>query len=349
MNTKQKKLNAYLLLFVLLGVITITMRTFATFLHLGDFGYYEGDLCTSANIALVLGGLIFFSYALVHRNDEAKQASFGSTLTYAPAVPLAVCLILLGVTFFRKETATKLAEFLLPLLGILAIASAFYFLFAVLYEIKVCDLRAIFGMVCSLFLIFYAGYLYFDTNLPINAATKLTDQAAFIFAAIFFLYETRISLGLERWHVYTSLGFFSSLVCAYASIPALLVYFFKDRIISNSIEETFVVFFLFVYIFCRTLLSLYLKPEKPTPFMAALHEDAKKLADAVAANGPLPFEPQVKEMPEEKTDAESAESAPTDAEDAQSGAEDAAIETHADTQEATEAPDAENASTQEDI
>lgn len=342
MDTKQKKLNAYLLLYFLLAAITITMRTAATFLHLGDFGYYEGDLCTSANITLTLGCLILFSYALVHRKDEGKLASFGGALTYAPAAPLSICLILLGVTFFGKETETKLAEFLLPLLGILAILSALYFLFAVLYEIKVCDLRAIFGMVCSLFFIFYAGYLYFDTDLPINAATKLTDQAAFIFAAIFFLYETRISLGLERWHLYTALGFISSLLCAYASIPALLIYFFKNRIIANSIEETFVVFFLFVYIFCRTLLSLLLKPEKPTPFMAALQEDAKKLADAVAANGPLPFEPKGKEAPEEKADVAENESTPTEtAEGNPEGKEEA--------QQTIEATDAESASAQEDI
>jgi len=342
METKQKKLNAYLFLYVLLWAITITMRAVATFLHLGDFGYYEGELCSSANITLALGCLILFSYALVHRKDEGKLASFGSALTYAPSVPLAVCLILLGVTFFGKETQTKLAEFLLPLLGILAIASALYFLFAVLYEIKVCDLRAVFGMVCSLFFVFYAGYLYFDTALPINAATKLTDQAAFIFAALFFLYETRISLGLERWHLYTALGFISSLLCAYASIPALLLYFFKHKTIANSIEETFVVFFLFVYIFCRTLLSLLLKSEKPTPFMEALQEDAKKLADAVAARGPLPFEPQVEEPTAEKTDAGENENAPAELTEESPLAE-------GDVQEIADKPNVENADGQEDI
>ena len=304
MDTKQKKLNAYLLLFLLLTAVTVIMRTFASFLYLDSYGYYEGDLFSSASITVALGCLLLFTYAPVHRKDEAKIASFGGALTYVPAAPLATCLILLGVSFFERK-ASGLSELLFPLLGILAIASALYFLFAVLYEMKICDVRAVFGMVCALFFIFYAGFLYFDPTLPINAATKLTDQVAFIAAAIFFLYETRISLGLERWHLYTAFGFIASLLCAYSSIPAIILYFFDGKTISNSIEESFVTFFLFAYIFCRTLLSLLLRSEKATPFMAALHEDAKRLADAVAARGPLPFEPAAAEpIPDQNTEAD---------------------------------------------
>ena len=304
METKQKKLNAYLFLFTLLAVVTVSMRTIASFISLNGYGYYEGDLCTSANITMALGCLILFTYARVHRKDEGKVASFGGPLTYAPGAPLAICLVLLGASFFRRATTGALEKLLLPALGILGIASALYFLFAVLYEIKLCDLRAVFGMVCALFLILYAGFLYFDTALPINATTKLTDQTAFVLAALFFLYETRISLGQERWPLYTAFGFVSSLLCAYSSIPSLILYFFEGKIISNSIEESFTVFFLFLYIFSRTVLSLLLRSEKATPFMAALHEDAKRLADAVAANGPLPFEPAPEKTEESLPEAE---------------------------------------------
>jgi hypothetical protein len=299
METKQKKLNAYLFLFTLLAAVTVSMRTIASFISLDRYGYYAGDLCTSANITAALGCLILFTYAFVHRKDAGKVASFGGPLTYAPGAPLAICLVLLGASFFGRATNGALGKLLLPLLGILGIASALYFLFAVLYEIKLCDLRAVFGMVCGLFLVLYAGFLYFDTALPINATTKLTDQAAFVLAALFFLYETRISLGLERWPLYTAFGFIASLLCAYSSIPSLILYFFEGKILSNSIEESFTVFFLFLYIFSRTVLSLLLKSEKATPFMAALHEDAKRLADAVAARGPLPFEAAPEKLKEE--------------------------------------------------
>ena len=230
---------------------------------------------------------------------------------------------------------------LFTLLGALAILSAFYILFAVLYEIKVCDLRAAFCMICTLFLILYAGYLYFDTSLAINADIKLVDQMAYVCAAIFFLYETRISLGREHWPLYTATGFIAALVCAYASIPSAIVYFLDGRLISNSLEEIFVTFFLFAFIFCRTALSLYLKGETPTPLMAALHEDARQLADEVAAHGPLPFEPAPAVVPTQAPEAKIEEASAEANEDTESAPTEDAVQENASEEDATR--------TQEDI
>lgn len=343
MDTKQPKLNAYLLLFSLLAIATVTMRSIASLLYLNDYGYYQGGLHTAASFIVLGGSLLLLSYALLHRGDEPKRASFGGALTYAPGAPLSLCLILLGVSFLRKTAETRLASLLLSLMGALAIAGALYFLFAVLYEFKVCDLRAVFAMICTLFLILYAGYLYFDSSLAINATTKLVDQMAYIAAAIFFLFETRISLGREHWPLYTATGFVAALLCAYSAIPSALVYFFDGRVISGSAEEIFTTLFLFAYILCRTVLSLFLKGERATPLMAALHEDAKKLSDAVAASGPLPFEPDY---------TAAKESTPTDAAEgkATADAEQAEAEAAAPEEEATvtDASDAEIAHAQED-
>ena len=309
MNIKPRKLNAYLLLFVLITLPAVALRAVASFLYLNDYGYYEGTLFSTSAWIVIIGGVLLLSYAILHRKDAPKRASFGGILTYAPGAPLALSLILLGISLITRDTETKLTAMLLPLLGILAILGAFYFVFAVLYEVKVCDLRAAFCMICTLFLILYAGYLYFDTRLAINAATKLVDQMAYVTAAVFFLYESRISLGREYWPLYTATGFLASLVCAYSAIPSALLYFFDGRQISDSLEEILVTLFLFAYIFCRTVLSLFLKGETPTPLMAALHEDARELSEAVAARGPLPFEPAreipVTEAPEATNENES--------------------------------------------
>ncbi len=345
MDTKQPKLNAYLLLFSFLAIATVTMRSIASFLYLNDYGYYQGELHTVASLIVLGGSLLLLSYALLHRGDEPKRASFGGILTYAPGMPLSLCLILLGVSLLQKTAQTRIASLLLSLIGALAIAGALYFLFAVLYEFKLCDLRAAFAMICTLFLILYAGYLYFDSDLAINATTKLVDQMAYIAAAIFFLFETRISLGREHWPLYTAIGFVAALLCAYSAIPSALLYFFDGRVISNSVEEIFTTLFLFGYIICRTVLSLFLKGERATPLMAALHEDARKLSDAVAARGPLPFEPAHTAAEENvPTDAEAAENAEqTEPETAEPTAEEASAsdaphkeETPAHAQEDTE-------------
>ena len=327
---KQRKLNAYLLLFAITAVAGVTMRTIASFFDLNDYGYYEGDLFRISALITVAGALLLACYALLHRKDAPKRASFGGMLTYVPGTLLAISLVLLGVSLIAKKAEGKLAPMLFPLLGILAILGAFYFLLAVLHESKLCDLRAAAGIVCTLFLILYAGYLYFDTQLAINAPIKLADQMAYIAAALFFLQETKISLGRENWPFYTAMGFIAALLCAYASIPALLVYFFDGRLISNSLEEMFVTLFLFAYILCRTILSLLLKGDKATPLMAALHKDAEDLAAAAAANGPLPFEP----APAEATEEVSTEQVPTEtAPDEASASENESGEEAADSEE----------------
>ena len=292
MKNKQMTLNIYLALFALLTCTATALRTAASFTSLNSYGYYSGALAPVSGYLMAIGTLLLFSYAVVYRADKKKKASFGGPLTYVPGVPLAICLVLLGITFFEKEAASSVGRLSFPLLALLSIAGALYFLFAVLHEHKLSDLRAISSMACTLFLILYAAYLYFDTALPLNAHTKIADQVAYVFAAVFFLFETRISLGRESWPLYTACGFAAASLCAYSSIPSLLVYFANGSVISNSIEETLVTLFLFAYIFSRTVLSLLLKGESATPLMLAFREDASARKEEVASHGPLPFEPQ---------------------------------------------------------
>ena len=313
MDTRQRKLRIYLFLFSFFTVIATALRTIATFKQLNEYGYYSGGLFPASVYLVAIGLLLMLSYAVIYRADNKKQALFGSPLTYAPGIPLALSLVLLGITFLQKKAAAPTGRALFLLITASAIAGALYFLLAVLHEHKISDLRAIFSMACTLFLILYAGYLYFDATLPINAHTKICDQTAYVFAAIFFLFETRISLGREKWSLYTAFGLAAASITAYSAIPTLLVYLFNGRTISNSIEETLVTLFLFAYIFCRTVLSLLLNNESATPLMAALHEDAALRREEIASHGPLPFEPQPKAAPAEPV-AESNETADSEAE-----------------------------------
>ena len=302
MNIQQRSKNIYFILLCTLTAASVLMRSIASFLFLSPYGYYTDALGAAANSTALFGFLILLTYAPLHRKDASRRASFGGMLTYIPAAPLALCFVYMGASLLLRKAEGLLDKIAFPLLGILAIASAFYFFLAVFLEEKISDLRAIFGTVASLFLILYAGYLYFDPTLPINATTKLCDQLAYIFAAIFFLFETRISLGRIRWNLYTAFGLVASLLTAYSAIPSLLVYLFEGKMISNSLEETLLTLLLSAYIICRTLLSLMLKEETPSQLMAALLADAKARTDAVAADGPLPFEPKAEppHEPEEK-------------------------------------------------
>ena len=302
MEHSRRKQTPYLYLYALITVAAVTLRTVASFTSLNEYGYYSSVLFPISGYLTLGGVLLLLCYALLHRRDEKKRADFSGPLTYIPGAPLALCLVLLGASLFVRKAAAPLGSLALKALALLAVFGAFYFLFTVLYETKLSDLRAAFGMALTLFLILYAGYLYFDKSLPINAQTKICDQVAYVFASLFFLAETRISLGRESFPLYTALGFSASLLCSYSAIPSLLVYAAEGRVISNSANESFVTLFLFAYILCRTVLSLLWQSESATPLMQALFEDARALREQVASHGPLPFEPQPTPAAEEDGD-----------------------------------------------
>lgn len=290
MDTKHNDKIAYLIFLCVLTATAVAMRAFASFVHLSPLGYYTGKLTSASNLTVLLGLLFLLTFGPSHWKDTPPRVSFHGPLTYMPAAPLALTLIFMGATFIFRKAEGALEKVALPLLGLLAIIGAFYFFFALFLEKKLSDLRAVFGAILSLYLILYAGYLYFDASLPINAATKICDQMAYVSASLFFLLETRVSLGRVRWPLYTAAGLAASLLTAYSAIPSLIVYIFSGRLICNSLAELLVTVMLTVYVFCRTSLSLLAKAEAPTALMAALQAQATLREEEVKANGPLPFE-----------------------------------------------------------
>lgn len=317
MDTKNHGKAAYLIFLCTITGITVLLRSVASFLHLSEHGYYEGKLAGAADLAVLFGALLLLTFALTHWKDVPPRAAFNGPLTFVPAAPLAATLLFAGASLMLRKTEGSLARIALPLLGIFAVIGALYFFFAVFFEKKQSDLRAVFGAILSLYLILYAGYLYFDTTLPINAATKICDQIAFIAAALFFLLETRVSLGRVHWAIYTAGGLCASLLTAYSAIPSLLVYIFEGRLMATSLEDLLVTVMLTAYIFCRTLLFLIAKPQAPTALMAELQEKARLREEEVRASGPLPFEPQPTEEPpipdgEEESTSENEEEAPAE-------------------------------------
>jgi hypothetical protein len=76
---------------------------------------------------------------------------------------------------------------------------------------------------------------------------------------LFFLFETRISIGRERWRAYRAFGLVALLLTAYSSFPSLLVYAVDGAVISNSIYETILSFSLSLFIAARLVLTSQLR------------------------------------------------------------------------------------------
>ncbi len=280
MNSKKKNINLYLLISAAVILISVTLRSAALF---ADFvptsGYFDKKgLITSAGIITAIGAILLFTYAFTSSKSECLIASFSTPETYIPtgAVCTAISFFVIygiikikniGLPFSQLFSINDLGRSVFVISVLLAIGSLIYFILTALLTERNSQTRATFGLFNVLFLALYASYLYFDTSLSMNAPNKIVDQMAFLFAALFFLYEVRISLGREVWNFYISFGFIAALLTAYSSIPSIIYYFTTGTTVSNNIYENIITLTLFIFILSRLILSSKLKEDKESEIL----------------------------------------------------------------------------------
>lgn len=278
MKRMKQRLGIYTVLLFLLTVTAVILRTLAL-LYDFDFktGYFDSKLLSGISDAVITVGVLFsLSYVAVGR-CKALRTSFSSPAFYLPSGLLGVSLLFLSGEYF-KSTFMKMFEnsnlgfkvftpqlTLELLLASLALASIGYCILGVFIEGRRDVTRGVFGIIAALFFAFYAAHLYFDTTLPINAPTKILDEIAYVFTAAFFLFETRISLGRDKWGAYLAFGMAAAILCAASSIPSLILYFTRGAVIAHSLTESVLTATLFIFIFARVLQALSLRLDKQSP------------------------------------------------------------------------------------
>lgn len=276
----------------LLGTILLSaaFRTAAIFTNFNtETGFYDGKILINIASWLVIAGSVFmFTYAFSGSKKHKLIADFSTPATYVPTGALSVAMIFFAIATAIKSsknnfsirnfmltpgvTRAELTQYIsknmsslvLSIMAPMACLAVVYFILTACVLKRSSEARAFFGTANVLFLAFYTSYLYFDatSSLARNAPNKIVDQMAFLFAALFFLYEIRISLGREKWNLYIAFGFIASALTAYSSIPSLIYYLAEGRVISNSIQENVLTFALFVFITSRLTLAAFLKEDK---------------------------------------------------------------------------------------
>lgn len=307
MRSKLKHFGIYLPVFLLALVSTVTLRTTALFLNFNFYtGYFSEKLLISISNAIVVSAVLFFiSYVFFTKQKLNLIADFTSPATYVPTGLVGVALIFLSIhlfsyagdvsdyidLLFRIGDSSALSEIptqrILLIIAIItavfALVSTVHFALTALLEHHSSTLRAAFGLCTAVFLCLYAIYLYFNSELPMNSPNKSLDEMAYLAAAVFFLYEIRLSLGREKWRAYIALGFIAALLLAYSSIPSLILYFKEDRMISNSIYETALTFALFIFVSSRLLLTSSLIEDKPSEISKMLDFASEKRSEEINA------------------------------------------------------------------
>ena len=284
MNVNSKRISIYTALMLLVASAAVALRTAACLNDLlYEYGYYNSKSLITASAYVTLSGCIFlFSYIFLSEH-MSPATSFSSPKTYAPTGAVAVGLVFIAIHLLRQGTAgeSKISAYVIVLTALFALVSIVHFFLNAFISESRTELRGYFSLATVVFLALYAAYLYFTSRLPLNAPNKLIDQLAFLFSALFFLYESRISLGREKWRAYVTFGLIAALLTAYSSVPALITYFVKGRIISNSIEESVLTATLFLFITSRLFLTASISERGKSPAALAMREYAERRKAAV--------------------------------------------------------------------
>ncbi len=324
MKNKSKLFGIYLPIYLFVLAAAVTLRTVALYLdYVPSTGYFDGKaLISTADYFVIFTSVFLFTYTFTARRDIKLIPSFTGPATYVPtaAVFVGLCFMIQAISdeYAAKEALIKhymilgtpamlqqipSVRILLALLIvalIFALLSAVHFILTALVESHSSTKRAYFGLCTTVFFSVYAAYTYFNTELPINAPNKVLDQITFLFLAVFFLFEARLSIGREKWRGYIAFGFIASLLAAYSSIPAMIYYFGTKIEASNSIYETALTFAIFIFIIARVLLTGELVEDIPSRSVKALIASAEEREQAV---NPAPMLCDIIEIEGEELDA----------------------------------------------
>ena len=270
--SKKYRLGIYFPILILAIIAAVALRTEASISSYNFvYGYYYGSVTFNISVGLcVAASLFLFSSAFLKNKSKEPDLIFGTPALYFPSAFICIGLIFTSINLISElKSASSIMIYgnvfsvpsnLVALISaLLALAAILYFVFACITVETFSSPRAVFGMIAALFFVSYASYLYFNTELAINAHSKSIDQLAYVFTAVFFLFETRISLKRQSWRFYVAFGYVAALICAYSSIPSIIVYFINGKALSDSIYESVMTFSAFLFILARLLQTAFLR------------------------------------------------------------------------------------------
>lgn len=317
MKNRAGLFGIYLPVFAFIALGTVVLRTIALFLHFDvETGYYSEKILISVSDYIVIGMSFFFlTYIFTARRDISLIPDFTSAATYIPTGIVSAALIFIPISLIKRAgaildfidelkgsfsnsaasqiPAQRLLFAVVIVTALFSVASLVHFALTALVESHSNSKRANFGLCTVVFLSLYAMFLYFSTDLPINSPNKLLDQMAYLLSAVFFLYETRLSFGRERWRPYIAFGFIAATVSAYSSIPSLIYYVIRGNVTQNSVYELMLTLALFIFITSRILLTGNLIEDRDSHTVTALAAAAEARIKEIT---PAPEEAEIVEI-----------------------------------------------------
>ena len=283
MKQRQLRFGIYLPLLFVFMIASVVLRTVASFESVDlATGYYSSSLLINISaLTVVIGCIVSATYLLGKKGEAGLTPRYDVASTFVPSGAVSVALIFVAFRFAVKYfdpdkkpavgTNGTIADVLTLLVAITALLSIIGFFLTAVLTGKENVSRAAFGIATILFITFYSAYLYFDATFPLNSTVKMTDHMAVLFTALFFVYETRISLGRGMWRAYIAFGMIAALTTAYSAIPTLILYAVRREMMTASVEECALIFTFFLFTLSRLLLTRRLRPDKRNELAYAIH------------------------------------------------------------------------------
>ncbi len=287
MMNQRKRIGAYLPIFLAFLLATVTIRCIAL---LRDFdfnsGYFSEKVLIGVSDYMLIGVcILFFTYIFIGQRNMKVRVELGSPLGYVASAVLACATLFLGVSMLinlSERGLTLQASSLLSqplaiveiLLFIFSVFTVAYLAATALNSARLSSGRAGLGLCAVIFFALYATYLYFEASLPINAPNKLVDQMAYLFASLFMLFETRISLDRQTPRAYVALGLTAASIAAYSAIPSIIVYVLSGKSVSNSVYDITLALAFCVYVTLRLLSFNSAKTDAESSIVVAIRDSA---------------------------------------------------------------------------
>lgn len=245
--------------------------------------FTNSAVITVGNVFVILSVIGFLSYLFVGDKDQQLIATSDNAASFIPTGIVCTALVFMGVNnllMYLNGYPKGVLSTLSLISAALTLLSLISFFLSIFIERRDNLYKAALSLSIVFFLAVYAALLYFNKQVhPTNSPNRFIDEMAYISAAIFFLFESRIPLGRAIWRGYVAFGLVSTLLCSYSAIPALVLYFAKGYIISESLIESILTLTLAIYISSKVLQTKKLTPDeecdaaKGIAMLAALREE----------------------------------------------------------------------------
>lgn len=279
---KLKRIDLYTIPLFIVAAAVVTLRTVALFTSFNSLTmHFDNKVAiTISGILVAIAVIGFGSYLFLGEKERKLLAKSDNARSYIPAGLVSIAMVFLGAECLSLSLGGRYPVGPLPALSIacalLAFLSAVSFFLSVFIERSQHLYKAAFSLSVVFCLAIWAIILFFDKQThPTNSPNKLVDQFAYISAALFFLFESRIPLGRAKWRGYVATGLVATLLCTYSSVPSLILYAANGYVVSHSIIESVLTLAMAIFICSKVLQTRSLTP--------ACECDAAKSISALAA------------------------------------------------------------------